>query len=142
MLKRLRPPSPATVLATVALFVALGGTAVAAGVVPKAKFALNAAKLQGKSAAQVSALPGPASSASALVATRTTPFSLGASDVKMFSSACQAGEKAVGGGYATLGAVLSITSLPSSDGASWQIELLNVDKTGGATGNVYAVCLK
>jgi len=39
---RFRFPSPATGIATIALFVALSGTAVAAGIVAKAKFALNA----------------------------------------------------------------------------------------------------
>ena len=62
---RLRTPSPALVVAVIALFVALSGTAVAAGVVPMAKralFANNAGKLQGKSARQLAALPGPATS--------------------------------------------------------------------------------
>ena len=53
---RIPRPSPALVLAVVALFVALSGTAVAAGVVPLAKRALvadNAKKLQGKTTAQI-----------------------------------------------------------------------------------------
>ena len=60
-MKRFRYPSPALVVAVLALFVSLSGTAVAAGVVPMAKkalFANNAGKLQGKTLQQVAALPG------------------------------------------------------------------------------------
>ena len=52
-MKGIRLPNPAMVVAMLALLVALSGTAVAAGIVPKAKVALNALKLQGKTAAQV-----------------------------------------------------------------------------------------
>ena len=51
-------PSPAMIVALLALFVALGGTAVAAGVVPLAKRALvadNAKKLNGLTAGQIAA---------------------------------------------------------------------------------------
>ena len=65
-----RMPSPALVIAVAALFVSLGGTAVAAGVVPLAKRALvadTAKKLGGQTPAQLTAAaakqPGPASSA-------------------------------------------------------------------------------
>jgi hypothetical protein len=46
MRERFHLPSPAMVLATIALFVALTGTVVAAGIVAKAKFALNAGKVE------------------------------------------------------------------------------------------------
>ena len=138
---RFRLPSPAMVIAVIALFVALGGTAVAAGIVPKAKVALNALKLQGKTAAQVAALPGPATSAAGLVATRTVSFSVAASGVQQVSVACQSGEKAVSGGYSSNGAVLQLQTAPSSDGASWQMILANlVDSAASGTG--YAVCVK
>ncbi len=59
-MKGVRLPSPAMVVAMLALLVALSGTAVAAGIVPKAKVALNSLKLQGKTAVQVAALaPAP-----------------------------------------------------------------------------------
>jgi hypothetical protein len=54
MVRRIRRPSPALVVAMLALLVSLSGTAVAAGVVPLAKRALtadNAKKLGGQSAA-------------------------------------------------------------------------------------------
>jgi len=63
MSRNLRRPSPALVVAVLALLVSLSGTAFAAGVVPLAKRALvadNAKKLGGKTRAQVAATPGPA----------------------------------------------------------------------------------
>ena len=63
-MRKRRLPSPALVVAMLALLVALSGTAVAASlVVPLAKRALvadNAKKLGGKTRAQVAATPGPA----------------------------------------------------------------------------------
>jgi len=62
MFRRIPHPSPALVVALLALFVALSGTAVAAGIVPRARLADNATKLQGKTPAQVAALaPAPTS---------------------------------------------------------------------------------
>jgi hypothetical protein len=138
---RVRFPSPATVLALVALFVALGGTAVAAGVVPKARFALNSAKLQGKTAAQVAAVPGPATSAAALIATRTKPFSIGAQNAQGVTATCESGEKVVGGGYGGNGVLIAPVSAPNSDGTAWTAILVNVGDSA-TSGNVYAVCLK
>jgi hypothetical protein len=63
MLRKLRRPSPALVVATLALFVSLTGTAVSAGIVPlakRARVADNAKKLGGKTRAQIVATPGPA----------------------------------------------------------------------------------
>ena len=54
--KRIRLPGPAMIVALLALFVALSGTAVAAGIVPLAKRALvadNAKKLNGATLKQV-----------------------------------------------------------------------------------------
>ena len=53
MRKKLRLPSPAMVVAMIALLVALGGTAAAAKIVAHARLADNALKLQGKTAARV-----------------------------------------------------------------------------------------
>jgi hypothetical protein len=140
-MKNLRLPSPATVLAMIALFVALGGTAVAAGIVPKAKFALNAGKLQGKSAAQVAAIAGPATTAAGLVTTRTTSFSVPGNDARSVTASCEAGEKAVGGGYTTDGVLLSGPTAPTGDGASWQLLVVNIGDSNAA-GTAYALCLK
>jgi len=139
--KHIRLPSPATVLAAIALFVALGGTAVAAGIVPKAKFALNSGKLQGKTAAQVAALPGPATGAADLVAARTASFSIPPTDGRRVTATCQSGEKAISGGFSTNGVLIQVESAPSTDGASWQIGLLNIGDSS-ASGTAYALCLK
>jgi hypothetical protein len=139
-MSRIPLPKPATVLAAVALFVALSGTAVAAGIVAKAKFALNAGKLQGQTAAQVAAQPGPASTAAGLVATRTASTSVAAQDAGQFTASCQSGEKAVGG-YTSAGATILAQSGPTSDGASWQVVVLNIGNSA-ASGTAYAVCVK
>jgi hypothetical protein len=156
-------PSPALVVALTALFVALSGTAVAAGVVPLAKRALsadNAKKLGGKTAAQVASLPGPAatlggktadqiaatpgpaSSIASLVSTKSAPWSLNPSQVASFTVACNAGQKAVGGGYDNPnGDAIAFDSKPGADGTSWSVLELNVSTTAPASGSVYAVCV-
>ncbi len=141
MKSKLRLPSPATVIATIALFVALSGTAVAAGIVPKARYALNAGKLQGQTAAQVAAIPSPASSAASLVSTKTTSFSINAQDATVVTVTCDSGQKAISGGYTTSQAVLQGSTAPSGDGSSWQSVLINIGNTT-ASGTAYAVCLK
>jgi hypothetical protein len=128
MLTKMRP-SPALIVALIALFVALTGSAIAAGIVPharladKAKTANNALKLQGKTAAQVAAKAprgpagadgavgpagpagatgptGPAlASAAALVVYKTAPWSLVANAEADFTFTCDSGQKAIGGGF-------------------------------------------
>ena len=155
----IRNPSKATVIALLALFVALSGTAVAATVVPLAKRALTAdrakqaavadvAKKLGPQATtalvrQAAQSPGPASTAAGLVSTKTASFSLNGDDGRMFSAPCGAGEKAIGGGfsYDSSSLVLSVDSLPSADGAGWQLFLMNLSD-GAASGTVYAVCIR
>jgi hypothetical protein len=154
---RLRAPSPAMVVALIALFVALSGTAFAVGskIVPHAKLAdvalvaNNAKKLGGKTPAQVAAMPGPASSAADLVSTKTGTFTLPVNGPQFqpgdFTVACDAGQKALGGGWhADRGdqAVVGIGSSPSADGGSWTVRLWNLSIQGPATGTVYVVCLK
>ena len=145
MIKR-RFFNPAMVVALLALFVALSGTAVAAGVVPLAKRALiadNASKLQGKTAAQVAALAPPVSSVGGLVTTKTAPWSLGASQGATFTVSCDAGQKATGGGFDNPnGDAIAFESKPGADGASWSIFELNISTSAGASGTVYVECLK
>src|SRR6187551_1813408 len=134
-----RTPSPALVVAVVALFVSLSGTAVAAGIVPLAKRALtadkakvsdNAKKLGGKTAIQITseaaAKPGPASSAAGLVTTRTAAVNLAPDQGMPITVSCSAGEKATGGGM-TLGsgAPLVLASGPTADGSGWSLMVLN-----------------
>jgi hypothetical protein len=153
----LRHPSPALVIAVVALFVSLSGTAVAAGVVPLAKRALtadkakvsdNAKKLGGKTAIQITseaaAKPGPASSAAGLITVRTTAFSLNPDEQKEVAAPCAAGEKAISGGYSYTGSalVMNADSTASADGASWVQYLMNFSDSQGVSGSVQAICLK
>lgn len=153
-------PSSALAVSLLALFVALSGTAVAATVVPLAKRALTADKAKHAAVADVakklgpqatSALvrqaaqsPGPASTAAGLVSTKTGAFALGADEQRMFSAACAAGEKAVGGGfsYDSSALVLAVDSLPTGDGSGWQLYLANLSDDSGASGTVYAVCIR
>src|SRR5919106_5948069 len=105
MHSKIRLPSPAMVVATIALFVALGGTAVAAGVVPLAKRALSADTLKGKTAAQIARLPGPATSAAGLIVTKQVTDSLAPNSGREFMIACDGGKKAISGGYSSSSAV-------------------------------------
>jgi hypothetical protein len=137
MLSKLRFASPAMVVALVALFFALSGTAVAAGVVPLAKralFASNAGKLQGRTAAQIAAQPGPA-----VVSTRTAPFTLNPEQGGAFSVSCEAGMKAIGGGFNSPNAVLSADT--QLGGTTFQIYLINVSSEETASGTAHAVCI-
>ncbi len=152
--------SPALVVALIALFVSLGGTAVAAGVVPLAKRALTAdrakeaavadvAKKLGPQAAaamvqQAGQLPGPASTAAGLVSVKTAAFSLNPKQQSAFTATCGSGEKALSGGfgYDSSALVIPVDSLPTGDGSGWQIYLANLSDGAGASGTVYAVCLR
>jgi len=127
------------VVAMLALLVALSGTAVAAGIVPKAKVALNALKLQGKTAAQVAALAPAPTSVGGLVTIKTASWSLGAGGVNDFTVACDSGKKAVAGGFD--GLALGFQSRPGSDGASWKVTLGNLSDSSSSSGTLYAVCL-
>ena len=163
MIARLKRPSPAIVVACIALFVSLSGTAVAAGIVPMAKqalFAKNAGKLQGRTARQVAAIPGPATSldgmnaadiasaegpastAAALVSSTSSPFALAPVEERDFSATCPSGAKAVSGGFTSPNTVLSADARPTADGAGWSLYLINAASSASATGSVHAVCLR
>jgi hypothetical protein len=139
---RIRPPSPALVVALLALFISLSGTAIAAGIVSRAQFANNAGKLQGKTVKQIAAMPGPAKTAASLVSTSSTPFSLGPDGDQDVTVRCAAGAKAISGGYTTPNGVLAMDTRPSPNGAAWSIYLVNLSNSEAASGSVEAVCLK
>ena len=156
---RMKRPSPAFVVATVALFVALGGTAgaVATQAVPLAKRALvaeNSKKLGGQTLAQLSAraaqaaqaaatAPGPASTAASLISVKAAPFALSANGQGSFTATCDAGQKAIAGGYANpVGTAFSVDTGPTSDGSGWSIYLVEASGSGAAVGVVQAICLK
>jgi hypothetical protein len=167
-----RAPSPAMTVALVALFVALSGTAFAVGsaVVPLAKRALtadnakvanlakkatvadNAQKLGGQDAAalarqavaQASQAPGPASTAAGLITVKTATWTLGPRTERDFVVTCDAGQKAVSGGWEDPGAwAYGWETRPTPDGTGWRT-LLSVDTNapGPQSGTVYAICLK
>src|SRR2546428_13656230 len=89
-------PSAAMVVALLALFVALGGTAVAAGVVPLAKRALvadNAKKLNGLTASQIAA------GIQDRVTVKTGIWSVAANNDASVGVHCDPGTKPLSGGY-------------------------------------------
>jgi hypothetical protein len=156
--KLMKRPSPALVVAMIALFVALGGTAgaVVTAAVPLAKRALvsdNSKKLNGFTANQIASAaiavavkespagPRPAASAAGLVTIKTSNTTLAADGGGEFSIGCDAGQKAVGGGFSSDGAVYNFDSYPGSDG-SWKLYLANGSTTAAANITLYASCLK
>lgn len=102
-----------------------------------------ATSLDGKSADQIAATPGPASAAAGLVSIKTAAWSLAAGDERDMSIACDAGQKAIAGGFdSPTGVALSLDTRPSPDGGSWLIYLVNLSGSAGASGTIYAICLK
>ena len=155
---RMKRPSPAFVVALVALFFALGGTAgaVVAATVPLAKRALvadNAKKVGGLTAGQLGgaavqlalkespAGPRPASTAAGLVAVKTGTASIAASAEGEYTVSCDAGQKVMGGGFTSTGAVFGFDSYPASDTA-WRLYLANASDSAGANITLYATCLR
>ncbi len=152
--KRMRRPSPALVVATVALFIALGGTAgaVVNAAVPLAKRALtadNAKKLGGQTAPQIAQaasqqaaqVPGPASSAAGIVSMKTQSIGqMGPNQGRPVPISCDAGAKVLGGGFSSDGSVVNFDSFPSADG-TWTLYLANIGDAG-ANVTVYATCVK
>lgn len=153
--RRIKRPSPALVVAMIALFVAFGGTAgaVVSAAVPLAKRALvadNAKKLGGQTSAQLvsqavsqaSQAPGPASSAAGLVTIKTQ--SAGSvppgNSLPAFTATCDAGSKVIGGGMSSDGAIVTFDSYPKGD-AAWEVVVGNLG-SGAANVSVYAICLK
>ncbi len=154
MKKKFARPSPALVVALIALFVALGGTAgaVVTAAVPLAKRALvadNAKKLNGFNATQIataaarvgSELPGPASTAAGVVSVKTQTASIPADGEGEFNIACDAGQKVAGGGFASDGSVFSFDSYPPND-SSWRVYLVNASTSAAANVALYATCIR
>ena len=167
-----RPPSPAMTVALVALFVALSGTAFAVGnaIVPLAKRALtadnakvanlakeasvaaNARKLGGQDGAalvqqavtQASKAAGPASTVAGLITVKTAPWTVGPGSTGDFLVSCDAGQKAVSGGWEDpAGWGHPWDTRPTPDGAGWRtIVGVSSQAPGAQTGTVYAICVK
>lgn len=158
MRRKLRFPGPAMAVALVALFIALSGTAIAAGVPALAKRALvaeNAKKLGGQTSAQLlskaavaaaaaARQPGPASSAASLVSSKSVPFAVGSGGETVVTAACDAGSKATGGGFInpTTALVLSAGATTTADGSGWTEDLVNISDSTPGAGTVIVVCMK
>ena len=137
----LRLPRPAMVVACIALLVSLGGTAVAATpTVKRALFANNAGKLQGKTAAQIAALPGPASSAAGLLVTKSQSDSLAPQAEREITISCDAGKKIVSAGFSATGPVIAFDTRPTSD-TSWAFYLANLSNSQGSSVTLNAICM-
>jgi hypothetical protein len=63
------------------------------------------------------------------------------SQYKTVAVACDSGQKAISGGFASSQVVLLSDTAPTSDGASWQIFLINIDSSA-ASGTAHAVYLR
>ena len=149
---KMRRPSPALVVATIALFVALGGSAgaVVTAAVPLAKRALvadNAKKVGGQTPAQIATAaatrPGPASTAAGLVSIKTGSWSLAGDGHSDFVISCDAGQKAIGGGWDDPGGwAHAWDDRPTPDGTGWRVYLTTDSAPGTQSGGLYAVCLR
>jgi hypothetical protein len=158
----LKKPSPALVIAVLALFISLSGTAVAAGIVPLAKRALtadkakvanrakvadvatNAKKVGGQTAAgiitQAAQTPGPASSAGGLVSVKQAADTIQPNTGREVVITCDAGKKVVSGGWATTGDAFGFDSHPVGD-TGWAVWLGNGPSSPAAPVTLYAVCI-
>lgn len=88
---------------------------------------------------------GPAGPAgpSVSVVVHTEPFSLAANDADLFTVECDAGEKAISGGFTYLSDALVLASdtVATADGEGWELFLLNFDEDTAVTGTLQVVCL-
>jgi hypothetical protein len=159
-----------------AVFVALAGTGWAQEAVPlakraltadKAKVATNALKLNGKTATQVAATPGPGTDAatlngqtaaqiaavagptgtlaSGLFTIRSTGWSIELEDETRDARAlCLPGERAVNGGWDQAVGVAAIKAdRPIPDGSGWFIRIFGESgDTVPANGSVWVICAK
>lgn len=151
--RRMKRPSPALVVAMVALFVALTGTAgaVVEAAVPLAKRALsadNAKKLGGQTSQQLvqqaAQLPGPASSAAGLVTIKTATWSLGPMSNADFTVTCDSPQKAIAGGWDDPnGWAHAWDDRPTADGTGWRTYVtVGPNAPGAQSGSLYAICLR
>jgi hypothetical protein len=143
----IRRPSPAMVVALIALFVSLSGTALAAKPVARALFANNAGKLQGSTRAQVvsaaaaAVKPQPVTSVRGLVSVVSREFFAVPGSGTTESVSCTSG-RAISAYWTTLadgeGVPVSITATNES---TWRFIIKNLRADGPARGTVSVVCL-
>lgn len=77
------------------------------------------------------------------VVVHTAPFSLAANDADLFTVQCDAGEKAVSGGFTYLSNALVLASdtVATANGEGWELFLINIDEETDVTGTLQVVCL-
>jgi hypothetical protein len=94
--------------------------------------------------AQASKAPGPASTAAGLVTVKTAPWSVGAGAGGEFVATCDAGQKAVAGGWEDPGGWgHPWDTRPTPDGTGWRTWVtVSSQAPGTQSGTVYAICLK
>lgn len=168
--------TPSVVVSMVALFAALAGTGWAQEAVPlakraltadKAKVATNALKLNGQTATQVAATPGPGTDAATLngqtaaqiaamtgptgtlagglFTIRSTGWSIELEDETIDARAlCLPGERAVNGGWDQAAGVAAIKAdRPIPNGSGWFIKIFGESgDTVPANGSVWVICAK
>ena len=136
----------------------------AAGIVPLAKRALTAdnakhalvadsskkltpsaaSAIVQQAATQASQAPGPASTAASLVTYKSAGWANGPQQEQNFSVSCDAGQKAIAGGWTDPGDwSSSYQSFPTPDGSAWTMNIYTSSLAPSQqSGAIYAVCLK
>jgi len=129
------------VVALIALFVSLAGTAVAqTPAVKRALFAVNAGKLKGKTLKQVAAMRGPTNSVGDLVYPRTADRVMQPNQQTDVTVGCGPDGKALSGGYFSDDGVAMRDSRASTESA-WTFRLVNLGE-GAADVTVQVICLR
>jgi hypothetical protein len=102
-----------------------------------------ATTLNGKTAEEIAATPGPASAVASLVVYKTATRALEAGAVVDSTTACDTGQKAIGGGFQGPddSIITTLDSRPSSDGAAWRLRLASFELENTNV-TLVAVCLK
>jgi hypothetical protein len=135
------------VVALMALFVSLSGTAIAAKPVARALFANNAGKLQGKTRAQVVAdavaavRPPEVTSVRGLVSAANREFFALPGSGTTETVSCTAG-RAISVYWTTTGEGAAVpTNITPTSESSWRVIMSNLRTDGPARGTITLVCL-
>lgn len=147
-MRSIRRPSPALVVAVIALFIALTSTAVAQGpVVRRALFANNAGKLQGSTRAQViaqavRAVPTPqVTTVRGLVTSVNREFFALPGSGTTETVACSSG-RAISLYWTTTGNGAAVpTNITPVSESSWRVIVSNLRTDGPAQGTLTLVCI-
>lgn len=121
----------------------------------KAKTATNALALNGLTAPQIATAgaqaaltaspPGarPSSTAWSLVTVKKTQVSFTPGEEKGVTISCDAGRRALGGGFSSTQFIFALDSFPTNDPpTSWSLYLVNgTDPPVAATADIYVTCL-